>query len=39
MKKIILLLVCLVMTFSVSFADDTDFTIKNGILTKYTGKS
>ena len=38
MKKLILLLVCLVMSLSVSFADDADFTIKNGILIKYTGK-
>lgn len=38
MKKLIMLLVCLMMSFSVSFADDSDFVIKNGILTKYTGK-
>lgn len=38
MKKLIVLLVCLVMSLSVSFADDADFTIKNGILIKYTGK-
>lgn len=38
MKKITLLLICLIMIFSVSFAADSDFIISDGILLKYTGR-
>lgn len=36
-KKLTLLLICLVMIFSISLAAEEDFVIKNGILLKYNG--